>query len=139
MGDTGASAKADQALAVPVEPVSRLDPTGFDPSRNGPEMLAILLWDFFGPNEPHTLFQIQARNFVATDEQVRRYRVCANHIAESLRFYRGVEFPEDAIAMEARQRTDPEEGLDPKGDSAGLNEASPNPSQDTSPSSKDET
>jgi hypothetical protein len=24
-----------------------------------------------------------------------------------------------AIAMEARQRTDPEEGLDPKGDSAG--------------------
>jgi hypothetical protein len=33
MDDTGASAKADQALAVPVEPVSRLDPSGFDPSR----------------------------------------------------------------------------------------------------------
>jgi DNA-directed RNA polymerase alpha subunit len=29
----GASANADQALAVPVEPVARLDPAGFDPSR----------------------------------------------------------------------------------------------------------
>jgi hypothetical protein len=27
----------DQALAVPVEPVARLDPTGFDPSRVCPE------------------------------------------------------------------------------------------------------
>jgi hypothetical protein len=26
----------DQALAVPVEPVARLDPAGFDPSRNWP-------------------------------------------------------------------------------------------------------
>lgn len=30
---TGASADADQALAVPVEPASGLDPSGFDPSR----------------------------------------------------------------------------------------------------------
>jgi hypothetical protein len=32
----GASAMADQALAVPVEPVARLDPAGFDPSRLSP-------------------------------------------------------------------------------------------------------
>jgi hypothetical protein len=31
--NSGARRQADQALAVPVEPVARLDPTGFDPSR----------------------------------------------------------------------------------------------------------
>jgi hypothetical protein len=36
---------SDQALAVPVEPVSRLDPTGFDPSR-----IASLQGDKYSPN-----------------------------------------------------------------------------------------
>lgn len=33
--DVGRVGDADQALTVPAEPVSRLGPTGFDPSRKG--------------------------------------------------------------------------------------------------------
>jgi hypothetical protein len=46
----GASAVADQALAVPVEPVSRLDPSGFDPSR----------WEYF--SDFHVTAEREARD-----------------------------------------------------------------------------
>jgi hypothetical protein len=45
-GDLGASAKADQALAVPATPANAVDgPSGFDPSRlvNGPELWCAIL------------------------------------------------------------------------------------------------
>jgi hypothetical protein len=60
----------DQALAVPAEPVARLDPSGFDPSRSdmvsvprdAPEIMwdglprAIMLWMDFSKSTPRTLF-----------------------------------------------------------------------------------
>ena len=67
-----------------------LGPSGFDPERGDAEMLAILLWDWFGPHKPRWRFPFNSPK--ASDEQVARYRECANSIAESLRFYRNIEF-----------------------------------------------
>lgn len=130
MDDTGASAKADQALAVPVEPVARLDPSGFDPSRYTD---SLMVPDTFGG-----LLGEIAR--IANDYDLReRIEEYDDAIADSFIWRDCIELA-NAIAMEARQGGDGATRLHAEHNSAGLNEASPNPSrQDTSPSSKDET
>lgn len=82
----------------------------FDPTHGDAEMLAILLWDYFGPYSPRTAEEIQERSFKASPAGVAHYRQCANDIAQSLRFYRNIQFdelpPRDAGAAKNRPATD---------------------------------
>jgi hypothetical protein len=52
MNKVSGRAPTGQALAVPVEPVARLDPTGFDPSRDGLAHSLRTAWQWCSGYEP---------------------------------------------------------------------------------------
>jgi hypothetical protein len=124
MDDTGASADAETGSCEPGL-ASRPGPTGFDPAR--------MLLDELNRGIVNLVAALDDTS--TSDTFWYRYWAGYLHGYEKLR-----DRLRTAIAMEARQGGDGETRLHAEHDSAGLNEASPNPSrQDTSPSSKDET
>lgn len=80
------------ATIAAIEAGERGEVTRFDPSCGDTEMLAILLWDFFGPQPPR---RDGPSGIAASPCQVAAYRQCAADIASSLRFYRDIGFDAD--------------------------------------------
>jgi hypothetical protein len=83
----GASASPSGSRA-PHQAPTGLDPTGFDPSRIDAELLAQLLWDFFGPHEPRYFLHDGPNHGIpcANERGVATYRQCAKDIVASLAF-----------------------------------------------------
>jgi hypothetical protein len=132
MSQSKGASVPDQALAVPVEPVARLDPSGFDPSRNDPvaytagwndaiNICAAIAEKWRDENKAaRDKARVRGRNRHSFDgdetqlvmaEQLDGAAIECNAIAGAIRMHE--------IAMEARQGGDGETRLHPKDESAG--------------------
>jgi hypothetical protein len=119
----GARRQADQALAVPVEPVARLDPTGFDPSRwrdvsreLPPNCVSVLvIWQWHKANKSAGALSHQVLWF-----DLGTWFDAYGEPQDAPTHWMPLPVaPLHAIAMEARQGGDGETRLRPKDDSAG--------------------